>query len=108
MDFLFYSDLLGHVSKSPDHELVVHLAQTYANGNPEMKKGDRCEAQTGDWFPNGITNGAKWYCGIKNINPLFKNKSVLGIPTLPSAISLKSNSSRRALWLLICFYMKQC
>jgi hypothetical protein len=32
----------------------------------------------------------------------------VGTPTLPTAISVKSSSSRRACWFLICFYMKQC
>jgi carboxypeptidase D len=47
----------GAYGKSPDDEFFRHVALTYANSHPVMHRGDSCR----DNFPNGITNGAKWY-----------------------------------------------
>ena len=47
----------GKISKSPDHEVMIHLAKSYANLNPVMKHGNNCPDES---FPNGIVNGAEW------------------------------------------------
>lgn len=59
-------------SKSPDHEMFKHLAQTYADGNPVMRTGNNCD----DHFPNGIVNGAFWYDvkgGMQDFNYVYSN-----------------------------------
>jgi len=42
----------GVYSASPDDDLFVHLALTYAESHPTMESGG---------FSNGITNGSQWY-----------------------------------------------
>ena len=47
-------------SVSPDDETFTFLALTYSKSHSSMAKnqGRECE---GDFFPQGITNGASWY-----------------------------------------------
>jgi len=61
-------DKSGEYASSPDDELFVHLAKTYASNHPTMHKGQHCSDICGDdanilneRFKDGITNGAKWY-----------------------------------------------
>jgi carboxypeptidase M len=46
-------------SVTPDDDTFKHLALTYAGNNKRMSAGRPCKGQSG--FPQGITNGAKWY-----------------------------------------------
>lgn len=48
----------GFYSPSPDEAVFKHLARVYSNAHPEMHTGHVC---VGENFPEGITNGAKWY-----------------------------------------------
>ena len=55
-------DQEGHYSKSSDDELFRYLAQTYAEHNPAMKKGEpNCPDAPLETFKGGIVNGAQWY-----------------------------------------------
>ncbi|CAH1132734.1 unnamed protein product [Ceutorhynchus assimilis] len=63
----------GVDSKSPDDTVFKELALLYAQKNPLMRTGNGCN---GDYFPNGITNGAHWYelaGGMQDFNYLNSN-----------------------------------
>ncbi|CAD6227310.1 GSCOCG00006098001-RA-CDS [Cotesia congregata] len=45
-------------SKSPDDNLFKYLAHIYADNHPIMHNGNACLPE---YFPGGVTNGAKWY-----------------------------------------------
>jgi len=48
----------GVYSAAPDDKVFRHLAKTYSSNHLTMHKtGNRC----GDYFTEGITNGAHWY-----------------------------------------------
>ncbi|XP_023290053.1 carboxypeptidase D isoform X2 [Orussus abietinus] len=67
------SDVCCIESKSPDDRLFRHLAHSYADNNPEMKKGNTCPP---DDFPGGVTNGAYWYeiqGGMQDFNYFHSN-----------------------------------
>lgn len=59
----------GQYEASPDDKLFRHLTKTYSYNHPTMSKGQHCYDICGDdrasllneRFPEGITNGAKWY-----------------------------------------------
>lgn len=77
-----YDDSAGHstdgtYSRSPDDALFRHLALVYAENNPVMKTGQpKCEDNVNESFPDGITNGAKWYDvpgGMQDFNYLKGN-----------------------------------
>lgn len=52
----------GYYSKAPDDEVFKYLAKTYASKHPIMKTGKpQCADSPDETFPDGITNGAKWY-----------------------------------------------
>ncbi|KAI7800654.1 carboxypeptidase D [Triplophysa rosa] len=67
----------GTYSKSPDDSLFKYLALVYAENNPVMKTGQpKCEESMAETFPDGITNGAKWYDvsgGMQDYNYLKGN-----------------------------------
>lgn len=46
-------------SPSPDDDVFIWLASTYAQTHPHMHKSVECHGSPP--FPGGITNGAKWY-----------------------------------------------
>ena len=48
---------LSVTSPSPDDDVFEHLARTYASTHAYMSDGNFC----GDFFEDGITNGAEWY-----------------------------------------------
>ena len=53
------SELQKGNSVSPDDDVFLHLARTYSFTHGSMRKGDSCfDSQD---FPDGITNGYKWY-----------------------------------------------
>ncbi|XP_006001883.2 carboxypeptidase N catalytic chain [Latimeria chalumnae] len=59
-------------SQSPDDELFKKLAKTYSYAHGWMHHGFNC----GDYFENGITNGASWYSlskGMQDFNYLHTN-----------------------------------
>lgn len=59
----------GSYEATPDDSLFIHLATTYSKNHPTMYKGEHCfdicgpeqSSLLNERFPNGITNGAKWY-----------------------------------------------
>lgn len=59
----------GQYERSSDDELFKHLARTYSKNHKTMYRGEHCYDICGDdkrsllneRFPDGITNGAKWY-----------------------------------------------
>lgn len=58
-------------SKTPDDAVFKHLALTYSQNHPEMRKGDSCRRK----FKDGITNGAAWYSfagGMQDYNYAFR------------------------------------
>ena len=60
-------------SYTPDHELFIKLANTYASNHPKMATGKGCSNYH---FPNGITNGADWYSvrgGMQDFNYMYSN-----------------------------------
>lgn len=59
-------------SLTPDDRVFKHLAHTYANNHPSMRRGLNCNES----FPRGITNGAFWYeldGGMQDFNYAFTN-----------------------------------
>jgi len=57
---------------APDDSLFKYLARVYANKHLAMAKKEGCGAE----FPEGITNGAKWYDvagGMQDFNYLHSN-----------------------------------
>ncbi|XP_072883049.1 LOW QUALITY PROTEIN: carboxypeptidase N catalytic chain [Hemitrygon akajei] len=60
------------ISSTPDHELFQKLARIYSFAHGWMHSGHNC----GDYFPDGITNGASWYSlarGMQDFNYLYTN-----------------------------------
>ena len=51
----------GTYSKSPDDEIFQQLAEAYSTAHSKMHTGRPCPKLSGEYFPDGITNGAKWY-----------------------------------------------
>ena len=68
--------MIEEYSKSPDDELFKHLAYTYSKNHPTMHLGlPPCKGES-ERFPDGITNGAKWYNvagGMQDYNYLHSN-----------------------------------
>ncbi|CAF3095078.1 unnamed protein product [Rotaria sp. Silwood2] len=71
-----YDETIHHTpntyGQSPDDSLFRYLARTYANKHLTMTKGEGCATE----FPEGITNGAKWYDvsgGMQDFNYLHSN-----------------------------------
>ncbi|XP_061412153.1 carboxypeptidase N catalytic chain-like [Lethenteron reissneri] len=63
---------LHHYAGTPDDPLFRHLAITYSYAHGWMHTGTNC----GDYFPDGITNGASWYSlsgGMQDFNYLHSN-----------------------------------
>ncbi|KAG5855158.1 hypothetical protein ANANG_G00046010 [Anguilla anguilla] len=59
-------------SAAPDDKIFKKLAQTYSYAHSWMHKGWNC----GDYFDEGITNGASWYSlskGMQDFNYLYTN-----------------------------------
>ncbi|MEE6486336.1 hypothetical protein FKM82_014577 [Ascaphus truei] len=57
---------------TPDDKLFKKLAKAYSQGHSWMHHGWNC----GDYFPDGITNGASWYSlskGMQDFNYLYTN-----------------------------------
>ncbi|KAH0623854.1 hypothetical protein JD844_007023 [Phrynosoma platyrhinos] len=59
-------------SPTPDDNLFKKLSKGYSYAHGWMHRGTNC----GDFFPDGITNGASWYSlskGMQDFNYLFSN-----------------------------------
>ncbi|XP_061575270.1 carboxypeptidase D [Cololabis saira] len=53
---------ISHYSKSPDDAVFQQVSRAYSQENPLMHKGHPCEdLYPGEYFEDGITNGAHWY-----------------------------------------------
>ncbi|KAI5642609.1 zinc carboxypeptidase domain-containing protein [Phthorimaea operculella] len=66
----------GRENLSPDNPLFLHLAHTYSNAHHKMHLGQPCKNLPDEKFPEGITNGAKWYVlsgGMQDWNYLHTN-----------------------------------
>ena len=62
----------GFYSASPDDSMFKQVALTYSMNHRTMSSGRHCN----DNFPNGITNGAKWYDvagGMQDFNYVHSN-----------------------------------
>ena len=59
-------------SATPDDDVFRHLALTYSFNHMTMHRGDVCPDGT-PGFPNGTTNGAKWYQLIGNTDEAGKD-----------------------------------
>ncbi|KAG5836722.1 hypothetical protein ANANG_G00231580 [Anguilla anguilla] len=64
-------------SRSPDDAVFKMVSLAYAQGNPLMQKGIPCvDLYPGEFFQDGITNGAGWYSvpgGMQDWNYLNTN-----------------------------------
>ncbi|XP_049879390.1 carboxypeptidase D isoform X2 [Pectinophora gossypiella] len=66
----------GRENPTPDNQLFLHLAHTYSNTHHKMHLGQPCKNLPNEKFPEGITNGAKWYVlagGMQDWNYLHTN-----------------------------------
>lgn len=71
----------GGVSRTPDHDVFVHLAKTYTSNHPYMEDTSK-ECEHWGYFRDGITNGADWYevaGGMQDFNYDFTNAMELTI-----------------------------
>ncbi|XP_050552630.1 carboxypeptidase D isoform X1 [Spodoptera frugiperda] len=61
---------------TPDNPVFLHLAHTYSEAHHKMHLGQPCKNLPSEKFPQGITNGAKWYVlagGMQDWNYLHTN-----------------------------------
>lgn len=75
----------SHENLSPDDDVFHHLALVYSNAHPSMHLGQPCAPTPGspagysnleERFPDGTTNGAKWYPvtgGMQDFNYVHSN-----------------------------------
>ncbi|PZC71284.1 hypothetical protein B5X24_HaOG213686 [Helicoverpa armigera] len=87
----------GHEYLSPDNPVFLHLAHTYSDAHHKMHLGQPCKNLPSERFPEGITNGAKWYVlagGMQDWNYLYTNDMEitleLGCYKFPPASDLPS------------------
>ncbi|XP_022120692.2 carboxypeptidase D isoform X1 [Pieris rapae] len=95
----------GIESLTPDNDVFVHLAHVYSEAHHKMHLGLPCRGSI-DRFPDGVTNGAKWYTlagGMQDWNYLHTNDMEitleLGCYKFPPASDLPSywDDNREAL-----------
>ncbi|KAK3607554.1 hypothetical protein CHS0354_011089 [Potamilus streckersoni] len=63
-------------SKSPDDQVFLKLAEAYSLAHSTMHKGHPCPNISGEYFQDGITNGAHWYIvsgGMQDWNYVYTN-----------------------------------
>ena len=60
-------------SLTPDNDVFKHLAEIYSFNHQTMYQGKPCPDGSSESFPNGTTNGAKWYPFSGNNNLLNNN-----------------------------------
>lgn len=53
------------ISATPDQDIMVDVALTYSTNNPPMYDSNE--------FPDGIVNGAEWYCLCKSFSFRSRN-----------------------------------
>ncbi|XP_075219466.1 carboxypeptidase D svr [Lycorma delicatula] len=66
----------GEINTSPDNDVFVLLAKTYADAHPTMHQGLPCPKEPNESFSHGIVNGAKWYVvsgGMQDYNYIYTN-----------------------------------
>ncbi|KAM3963849.1 LOW QUALITY PROTEIN: carboxypeptidase D svr [Aphomia sociella] len=66
----------GQEYLTSDNEVFVHLAHLYSDAHLKMHLGRPCRDLPNEKFPDGITNGAKWYIlsgGMQDWNYLHTN-----------------------------------
>ncbi|NP_001191551.1 carboxypeptidase D precursor [Aplysia californica] len=66
----------GAFSPSPDNAVFKQLAEAYSLAHAKMHSGKPCPEISGEYFPDGITNGAQWYVvsgGMQDWNYGFTN-----------------------------------
>ncbi|XP_063896391.1 carboxypeptidase D [Helicoverpa armigera] len=87
----------GHEYLTPDNPVFLHLAHTYSDAHHKMHLGQPCKNLPSERFPEGITNGAKWYVlagGMQDWNYLYTNDMEitleLGCYKFPPASDLPS------------------
>ncbi|GFO01125.1 carboxypeptidase d, partial [Plakobranchus ocellatus] len=79
-----YDDKMGHgvtssspgESKSPDDATFIQLAEAYSMAHSSMHSARNCNSERGEYFHDGITNGALWYVvagGMQDWNYWFTN-----------------------------------
>lgn len=90
---------LGHsvYSKSPDDETFKQLAEAYSMAHSTMHGGHPCSELSGEYFQDGVTNGAAWYSvagGMQDWNYVYTNcfelTVELGCTKFPTADHLPS------------------
>lgn len=99
----------GKPSLTPDNDVFVHLAKSYAFYHPTMHTGNVCQD---DFFKDGITNGAEWYDvpgGMQDFNYIWSNCFEISIELscckYPNASQLESEWRNNSAALMN--YMKQ-
>ncbi|CAH1802479.1 unnamed protein product [Owenia fusiformis] len=90
---------LGHsiYSKCPDDKAFRWLAESYSLAHSTMHSGHPCGTSSGEYFQDGITNGAQWYSvagGMQDWNYIntncFEITIELGCTKYPFAADLES------------------
>ncbi|CAK1541831.1 unnamed protein product [Leptosia nina] len=96
----------GIENLTPDNDVFLHLAHVYSDAHHKMHLGQPCARGSLERFPEGITNGAKWYTlagGMQDWNYLHTNDMEitleLGCYKFPPASDLPSywDDNREAL-----------
>ncbi|THD23670.1 Carboxypeptidase E [Fasciola hepatica] len=94
-------------SKTPDHNIFLELAHSYAEFNPLMREGINASPDFDKDFKHGTVNGADWYPitgSMQDYNYLATNAFELtlevGIPKFPPAEELEKywDQNREALY----------
>ncbi|CAF3786452.1 unnamed protein product [Rotaria sordida] len=87
----------GTYGQSPDDSLFHFLARTYATKHLTMTKGQGCASE----FPEGITNGAKWYDvsgAMQDFNYLHSNAFEITIELSCCKYPSSNNSNLEKEW----------
>ncbi|KAG6443020.1 hypothetical protein O3G_MSEX002659 [Manduca sexta] len=87
----------GEEYLTPDNPVFVHLAHVYSDAHQKMHLGKPCKHTNDPKFPEGITNGARWYVltgGMQDWNYLYTSDMELtlelGCFKFPPATDLPS------------------
>lgn len=70
------SMISGQEYLTDDHPVFIHLAHVYSDAHHKMHLGQPCKNLPSETFPQGVTNGAKWYVlagGMQDWNYLNTN-----------------------------------
>lgn len=86
-------------SRSPDDAVFRQLALTYSKAHPTMGNGRPCPGYPGEYFKDGITNGAEWYIvkgGMQDYNYVHSNCLELTIEM--SCVKFPAQSKLKSYW----------